>query len=131
MLFNVAIRREGGIVAACDGPDCKVCAYVLREAAASLSPQPAPWQPIETLRADALYEALRSLNDGLPQVDNGYCAICKVGYRSYDTHGRPLYNCSNEECVSHKVYRALLMRTVELAAPLPQPAPSQGEQEKL
>jgi hypothetical protein len=99
--------------------EAEAIAELLREAAASLSPKPAPaveQSTIETLRADALYEALRRLNDGLPQVDNGYCAICKVGYRSYDTHGRPLYNCSNEECVSHEVYRALLMRSAELTA---------------
>jgi hypothetical protein len=40
-LFDAAIRHENGVTSLCDGPTCRVCALVLREAA-SLSPQPTP-----------------------------------------------------------------------------------------
>jgi len=29
--FNVAIRREGGVAPACDGPDCVICKDIARE----------------------------------------------------------------------------------------------------
>jgi hypothetical protein len=41
-LFDAAIRHENGVTSLCDGPTCRVCALVLREAA-SLSPQPTMW----------------------------------------------------------------------------------------
>jgi hypothetical protein len=51
-------------------------------------------------------EVLAALNDTLTWIDNGYCAICRVGYHSY-TKGRVGYNCSNDDCVSHRVAKVL------------------------
>ena len=60
-----------------------------------------------TAERDRLRAALEKLNASLLQVDNGHCAICRIGYRSCDTRGRVLVNCSNDECLSYVVAAAL------------------------
>jgi len=60
-----------------------------------------------TQQRDEAVNVLAALNATLTQVDNGSCAICRSGQRTFDTRGWALDNCSNEECVSHRVAAVL------------------------
>ncbi len=64
----------------------------------------------------ALREALVKLWKHTAKIDNGYCAVCRVGYRSYDTKGDVAGKCSDDRCLSHVVEAALRDSTTETIA---------------
>lgn len=55
----------------------------------------------------ALREALNKLWKHTPKISNGYCAVCRTGYRWFETDGTIKNLCSNERCLSHVVESAL------------------------
>jgi hypothetical protein len=58
---------------------------------------------------DALREALKKLYASIPHIDNGKCAVCRAGYRSWKLPKCkvPAKPCSNNECLSREVEAAL------------------------
>jgi len=68
---------------------------------------------VDTLREQvkALREALVKIWKHTPQIDSGYCAVCRVGYRVFKQKGREMVPqpCSDERCLSHVVIAALAL----------------------
>lgn len=49
---------------------------------------------------------LKKIKSHYPQVDNGTCAVCRIGYRNYLSNGNT-GSCQNGSCLSHAIDAAI------------------------
>lgn len=54
-----------------------------------------------------LRAALIKLWKHTPKIENGYCAVCRRGYRNFYTDGSVAGKCSDVDCLSHVIEAAL------------------------
>lgn len=55
-------------------------------------------------------EALVKLWKHTPKIDNGHCAVCRIGYANWEVDGRgslKVGKCDRDDCLSHVVNAAL------------------------
>lgn len=58
---------------------------------------------------------LQKIKNHYPQVDNGTCAVCRIGYRAY-IKGNP-GPCQNGSCLSHDIDKAIVATAAPATVP--------------
>lgn len=61
------------------------------------------------IRRDKVISVLWELYKKTGIVDNGYCAVCRIGHRLWKKSGAdgPAEPCDNPDCISHQVEEIL------------------------